>query len=215
MEWCLGTRTLHHDNFLALAGLLALHAMFAWVLTRAMRPPTTTETGLEAALQVVLLPSRKTAARPERSESRNSTVAGQTATNDPTHKDRPVPSTAAQPARASAVDATRSPTPLQAILMGQAAAARVAPIEFAAPDVLADRQVHLPGHGGGRFRMHERLSPEQVVAMVGKLFGGMSAREVRATVCARNRQNLANAAVGGDSPELQVELETRRRYCNS
>jgi len=112
------------------------------------------------------------------------------------------------------VDATQSPVPLQGILIGPAAA-QVAPIEFATADVLADRQGRLPGHGGGRFRMHEPLSPEQVVAMVGKLFGGMSAREVRATVCARNRQNLVNAASGGDSRELQIELEARRRYCNS
>ena len=105
---------------------------------------------------------------------------------------------------------------MQAIFIGQAAqaASRIAPVEIAPTDILADRQARLPGRAGGRFRMRESLSPEQAVAMVGKLFGGMSAREVRAEVCARNRNNLVNAAGHGDSLELQVELETRRRYCS-
>ena len=214
----MGTRTFHRDGLLALTGLLALHALFAWVLMRAMRPSAETGTGIETALQVVFLPTRKIAAPAERTAIRNRNATERPATADATRKERQAAITPARPTPTPtpAADSTPASAPIQAVLIGQAAAAavRVAPIEIAPTDALASRHARLPGRAGGRFRMHDRLSPQQVVAMAGKLFGGMSAREVRAEVCARNRQNLVNAAAAGDSLALRVELDTQHRYCN-
>ena len=200
----MGTRTLHRDGAIALAGLLVIHVLLAWALLRAMR--LIPSDGDEQALQVVFLPRRALAVAPE-PPPRPRKEAWQRAI--------PAPDKESPPADAATVDAAQAPVPLQARLLEQsaAAAARVAPIEIPAHDALADRQARLPGRAGGRFRMHERLSPAQAVAMVGKLFGGMDPDEIRAQVCTRNRHNLVTAAGRGDSPELQAELEIQRRYC--
>lgn len=201
----MGTRTLHRDNGIAWACLLALHMLIGWLIAHAMRTPSSS--GDDSALQVVFLPPRETAAGTPPPRRRNEAA----------RPNRPAATPHERPTAEAilSMPSTASP-PISATFLEQAAAsvAESTRIEFAPPDPLADRQARLPGRAGGRFRMRDSLSPEQIVAMAGKLFGGMSEREIRVQLCARNRQNLVNAAGGGDSVELQVELETRRRYCS-
>jgi hypothetical protein len=188
---------------IAWAGLLALHALIVGSVIHAMRSPPVVDS--DSALQVVFLPLHRVNPATPHHPARPSPAL--------TSSNRRTVVVQVSPAASTAgADTPADVHPMNATFLAQGAAlaAKDSWVESPPRDLLADRRARLPGRSSERFHMQGPLSPAQIVAAVGGLFGGVDGRAER---CARNRDNLATLAVGGDSPELQVELETQRRFC--
>jgi hypothetical protein len=102
---------------------------------------------------------------------------------------------------------------MSAVLIGQvsAEARRLVPIDFGARDPFATRPKQLLVPGSGRFRMRPTRSPKDLVAAVGGYL--LAPRGYDADPCPRNRENIGNMMVGGDSASLQQEIDFERRHC--
>lgn len=79
-----------------------------------------------------------------------------------------------------------------------------------AADPFARRAPTLPGKPGERFRMRSPISAADVVAGIGKLFGGPG---YSANPCEDLARSIAALAIQGDSWELRHDMEFEKNNC--
>ncbi|PIQ37062.1 MAG: hypothetical protein COW59_09150 [Lysobacterales bacterium CG17_big_fil_post_rev_8_21_14_2_50_64_11] len=123
---------------------------------------------------------------------------------------------AQSPVAGHAAPATITPAgrPLSMVYIAQArlqaeAEAR-SPRNAAPADPFAHRAPALPGKPGERFRMQTPLSAADVVAGIGKLFGGPG---YSADPCDDLARNIATLAIQGDSWQLRHDMEFEKNAC--
>lgn len=96
----------------------------------------------------------------------------------------------------------------QALLSAETAAR--AQQDATATDPFARRAPTLPGKPGERFRMRNPISAADVVAGIGKLFGGPG---YSANPCEDLARSIAALAIQGDSWELRHDMEFEKNNC--
>ncbi len=201
------------DRTLAWLIVVLLHGCLAWLASGAMRVASPVS---QQAIQVFFIESAPTRAPTPSSPAQNTTPPPPTRSSQrTTHPRNPMIATerldAVQPAPATIAPAGR---PLSMVYIAQArlqaeAEARL-PRNAAPVDLLARHTPTLPGKPGERFRMRNPLSAADVVAGIGKLFGGP---DYSADPCEDLARNIATLATQGDSWELRHDMEFEKNAC--
>lgn len=205
------SKGIDHDRILAWCCVFVAHLLAVWLLTRPherearARTETLEVTWVEPALTVVPMPDRDNDAR--RAESTEASPAAER---------RVVPEPDAAPiamtpiADSDAAD-TEGASSLSAVFMeqGRAWAKAQSPRDDFTRNPLSRRALPRAEARPDRFVMQKELSPADVVAGIGALFGGGG----DLVDCARIRERIADLATGGPGELLDEELRRDRRLC--
>jgi hypothetical protein len=207
MRWTPGER--------ALAWLIVvlLHGCLVWLARGTARVATPVS---QQAIQVIFIDSAPALAPTSALPTPNTAPTPSTRASERTRKQRDPTPAAERLADEPASHATVAPTgrPLSMVYIAQArlqaeAEAR-SPRNAAPADPFARRTPTLPGKPGERFRMQKPLSAADVVAGIGKLFGGPG---YSADPCEDLARNIAALAIQGDSWELRHDMEFEKNAC--
>lgn len=199
----------------ALAWLIVvlLHGCLVWLARGTARVPSPTS---QQAIQVIFIESAPSLAPTSAPPPQNIAPALPTRASQHTSTQRD-PMIAAQRRAAeptSPTTATPAGRPLSMVYIAQArlhAQTDARSHESAAPaNPFAHRAPTLPGKPGERFRMQNPLSAADVVAGIGKLFGGPG---YSADPCEDLARNIAALAIQGDSWELRHDMAFEKNAC--
>jgi hypothetical protein len=203
------TGKFRRDRMIAATVALVVNGLIAWELRDLLVPTRTTMDEASDALQVVWI-----APPPPRPD-----IASAIALRRPATKNRsalPIAPPVAAPAPLEVSPSTQSvvPTPsrsMAAVYLQQArrwAADR--PLPTGPKDPFANRPVALARQAKSRFRLARPISPADVVASVGVLFGGSG---YTTDDCGAIDERLLGLVVAGDDQAVQQDLDYERRNC--
>jgi len=201
------------DRALAWLIVVLLHGCLVWLARGTARVPSPTS---QQAIQVIFIESAPALAPTSAPPPQNIAPAPPTRASQHTSTQRDPMIAAERLADEQAELATVTPAgrPLSMVYIAQArlqAQAEARSQANAAPaDPFARRTPTLPGKPGERFRMRNPLSAADVVAGIGKLFGGPG---YSADPCEDLARNIAALAVQGDSWELRNDMEFEKNAC--
>lgn len=202
------TGRFRRDRMIAAMVALMVNGLIAWELQDLLMPARAPMPEATDALQVVWI-----AARPPRDVSlavgpRRPTTRSRTTVSiaPPVAVDAPPEGSANEPS----VDPGPS-RPMAAVYLQQARQWAAERPEPTAPrDRFANRPVALAQQAKSRFRLARTISPAEVVASVGVLFGGSG---YATDDCGAIDERLLGLVVAGDGQAVQQDLDYERRNC--
>lgn len=194
------------DRVLVWCGVLVAHLLALWLLIR----PHEREPGAEAeGLEVIWIePALAVVPVPDREKNTPRSVPPDAST--PGARDAAPRRDTAAVAVTPTVEAEDS-TSLSAVFLeqGRAWAKAQSPRDDFSRNPLTRRTLPRTEARPDRFVMQEQISPQDVVAGIGALFGGGG----DLVDCARIRESVADLATAGASERLEEELRRNRRLC--
>ena len=200
-----GTRRFRRDRVIAATVTLVVNALIAWQLQDLLMPARAPVDEATEALQGVWIAARPPrdvalAVEPQRAVTRSPNLL--------------IPAAAGAPAplEVSPDKPTVDPTPVRPMAAVYLQQARQWAVDrpTAPRDPFANRPVALAQQAKSRFRLARPISPADVVASVGVLFGGSG---YTTDDCGAIDDRLLGQVVAGDTQAVQQDLDYERRNC--